>query len=101
MKHHLIRYKTKPELADENERLVKAVFQQLRSKSPEGVRYMTWRSGDGTFVHLVETETDVHADLITGLAAFEAFQSGIRDRCIEPPHREVMTVVGNYRMLDE
>ncbi|MFB9978484.1 hypothetical protein ACFSQQ_18130 [Mesorhizobium kowhaii] len=101
MKHHLIRYKTKPELADENERLVKAVFQQLRDKSPEGVRYMTWRSGDGTFVHLVETETEGHADLITGLAAFEAFQSGIRDRCIEPPHREVMTVVGNYRMLDE
>ena len=36
-----------------------------------------------------------------GLAAFEAFQNGIRDRCIEPPHQDVMTVVGNYRMLDE
>jgi hypothetical protein len=101
MKHHLIRYKTKPELAAENERLVKAVFQELRDKSPEGVRYMTWRSGDGTFVHLVEMETEDRAGLITGLAAFETFQSGIRDRCIEPPHRDVMTVVGNYRMLDE
>ncbi|KAA3452647.1 hypothetical protein C7I87_00250 [Mesorhizobium sp. SARCC-RB16n] len=101
MKHHLIRYKTKPDRADENERLVKAVFEELRGKSPEGVRYMTWRSGDGTFVHLVETETDEHADIISGLAAFEAFQNGIRDRCIDPPHRDAMTVVGHYRMLDE
>ncbi|MER8373061.1 hypothetical protein [Mesorhizobium sp. M1406] len=101
MKRHLIRYKTKPERADENERLVKAVFHELREKSPEGVRYMTWRSDDGTFVHLVETETEAHADIITGLAAFEAFQNGIRDRLIERPQREEMTVVGSYRMLDQ
>jgi hypothetical protein len=62
---------------------------------------MTWRSSDGTFIHLVEMETEAHANMITGLAAFEAFQNGIRARCIEPPHREVMTVVGNYRMLGE
>ncbi|MER8571672.1 hypothetical protein NKH19_07135 [Mesorhizobium sp. M1338] len=101
MKRHLIRYRTKPERADENERLVKAVFHELREKSPEGVRYMTWRSDDGTFVHLVETETEAHADIITGLAAFEAFQNGIRDRLIERPQREEMTVVGSYRMLDQ
>ncbi|MFD1988156.1 hypothetical protein ACFSOZ_37690 [Mesorhizobium newzealandense] len=100
MKRHLIRYKIKPEQADENERLVKAVFQELAEKAPDGVRYMTLRAGDGTFVHLVETETDAHADLITGLAAFEAFQNGFRDRCIERPQREEMTVVGSYRMLD-
>ncbi|MER9326216.1 hypothetical protein NKJ26_25345 [Mesorhizobium sp. M0152] len=101
MKHHLIRYKTKPERADENERLVKAVFQELRDKSPEGVRYMTWRSSDGTFVHMVEMETEGHAGIIPGLAAFEAFQDGIRDRCIDPPHRDVMTMVGHYRMQAE
>lgn len=37
MKRHLIRYKTKPEKADENERLIKAVFQELQDKSPDGV----------------------------------------------------------------
>ena len=73
MKRHLIRYKTKPERADENERLIKAVFKELRDKAPDGVRYMTLRSGDGTFVHLVETETDAHSDIITGLAAFEGW----------------------------
>ncbi|TGT62290.1 hypothetical protein EN802_33430, partial [bacterium M00.F.Ca.ET.159.01.1.1] len=68
---------------------------------PEGVRYMTWRSSAGTFVHLVEMETEKHAGIIPGLAAFEAFQDGIKERCIEPPHRDAMTVVGHYRMLDE
>ena len=101
MKRLLIRYKMKPERADENERLIKAVFQELRDKSPDGVRYMALRSGDGTFAHLVETETDAHADIITGLAAFQAFQDGFRDRCSEPPQRDEMAVVGSYRMLDE
>ncbi|WP_348629586.1 hypothetical protein [Mesorhizobium sp. M7A.F.Ca.ET.027.03.2.1] len=50
---------------------------------------------------MVETKTEAHADIITGLAAFEAFQSGIRDRLIERPQREEMTVVGHYRMLDQ
>ena len=38
MKRHLILYKMKPERADENERLIQAVFQELRDKSPDGVR---------------------------------------------------------------
>ncbi len=101
MKRHLIRYKMKPERADENERLIKAVFQELRDKSPDSVRYMALRSGDGTFVHLVETETDAHADIITGLAAFQAFQDGFKDRCSEPPQRDEMAVVGSYRVLGE
>ena len=35
------------------------------------------------------------------LAAFKAFQSGIRERCIEPPQPGGATIVGNYRMLAE
>jgi hypothetical protein len=62
---------------------------------------MALRASDGTFVHLVETETDAHADIITGLAAFQAFQDGFRERCSEPPQRDEIAVVGSYRMLDE
>ena len=39
--------------------------------------------------------------LLPGLAAFKAFQSGIRERCIEPPQPGAVTIVGNYRMLAE
>ena len=53
-----------------------------------------------TFVHLVET-TEGDASPLTRLAAFQVFQSGIRDRCAEPPLVRQATIVGNYRMLGE
>ena len=37
----------------------------------------------------------------SGTTAFQAFQTGIRDRCIEPPQSGEVTIVGNYRMLGE
>ena len=100
MRRMLIRYKTKPELADTNAALVAAVFAELKAARPDGVRYLTLRLEDGTFVHFVETEDDA-AGVLPGLAAFKAFQNGIRDRCIEPPQPGSATIVGNYRMLAE
>ena len=35
MKRTLVRYRTKPEHAQENERLIEKVFQELRARSPE------------------------------------------------------------------
>ena len=58
------------------------------------------RLEDDTFVHLVETEADA-ASAIPGLAAFKLFQSGIRERCIEPPEAGSAIIVGNYGMLDQ
>jgi hypothetical protein len=34
------------------------------------------------------------------LPAFQAFQSGIRDRCDELPLVRLARIVGNYRMLE-
>jgi hypothetical protein len=48
---------------------------------------------------LVETEAD--SNTLPGLAAFKAFQNGIRERCVEPPLAGGATIVGNYRMLDQ
>jgi hypothetical protein len=99
MKRTLIRYKTKPEMADVNAELIKRVFEELKAAKLEGVRYLSLRLDDDTFVHLVETESDDSA--LPNLAAFKAFQSGIRERCVEPPVLRSATVVGNYRMLDQ
>ena len=101
MRRTLIRYKAKPEAADENADLVAAVFAELKAAKPEGVRYLTLRLEDDSFVHLVETSADDGSSPIPKLAAFQAFQSGIRDRCAEPPVPRGATVVGNYRMLNE
>ena len=75
------------------------MFAELHSKSPEGVRYLAVKLGDGTFIHLVETKNG--SNPITTLDAFRAFQNGIKERCIEPPQSGDVTIVGNYRMLEE
>ena len=58
MKRTLIRYKTKPDMADKNAELIAAVFAELKAAKPEGVRYLSLRLDDDTFVHIVETTTD-------------------------------------------
>jgi hypothetical protein len=40
MKRTVVRYKTKPEQAEENARLIEKVFQELRTRAPDGVRYL-------------------------------------------------------------
>jgi hypothetical protein len=47
MKLTVVRYRTKPEMADENARLIQAVFQELRAESRDEVRYVALRLSDG------------------------------------------------------
>ena len=101
MKRTLIRYKTRPELADKNAELIAGVFAELKAAKPDGVRYVALRLEDDSFVHFVETEADDGASALPKLAAFQAFQGGIRERCVEPPLARGVTIVGNYRMLGE
>ena len=69
MKRTLVRYRTKPEKAQENERLIADVFQELRARSPAGVRYLVVKLADGTFVHFASVEDG--ASPVTALAAFQ------------------------------
>ena len=101
MKRTLIRYKTKPEMTEKNSELIAAVFAELKAAQPEGTRYLSLRLEDDTFIHFVETTADDGASALPKLASFAAFQSGIRERCAEPPLVRGVTIVGNYRMLDE
>jgi hypothetical protein len=94
----VIRYTTKPERAEENERLIRAVFAELSERRPEGVRYAAFRLGDGvSFVHVVVLDGDENPLLAS--AAFGAFQSGIQDRCAEGPVPADAAIVGSYRLL--
>lgn len=101
MKRTLVRYRTKPDRTDENQRLIESVFQELRVKAPPGVRYAALKLADGTFIHFAAVEDGGNGNPILALEAFRAFQGGIRDRCTEPPQSVEPTVIGNYRMLDE
>lgn len=101
MKRMIVRYKAKPEHADENARLIGKVFEELQAKSPAGVRYVALRLGDGTFLHFASVDSEDGVSPIPRLDAFVRFQSGIKERCVEPPQSSDVTIVGNYRMLGE
>lgn len=76
----MIRYKTKPEAADEYQRLIEEVFRDLSEKALPGVKCAAVRPDGGVIVRLVETgESDNNS--ILDLEAFAAFQRGIRERC--------------------
>lgn len=91
----VIRYRTKPECADENERLIRAVFAQLAAHNPEGLRYAAFRLDDGvSFVHVAQVDGDENP--LIALAAFGEFQAGIKDRCVEGPTPADATVIGSF-----
>ena len=71
MKRTLIRYKTRPEVADKNAELIAAVFAELKAAQPEGVRYLSLRLEDDTFIHLVESAADDGSSALPKLAAFQ------------------------------
>ena len=49
----VIRYRTKPDRADENERLIRDVFEELASEQPEGLQYAAFRLDDRvSFLHI-------------------------------------------------
>ena len=101
MKRTLIRYRTRPDMTDKNAELIAAVFAELKAAQPDGVRYLSLRLDDGSFIHFVETDASDGSSALQNLASFKAFQSGIRERCAEPPQVGGVTIVGNYRMLGE
>jgi acyl dehydratase len=96
----VVRYKTRPECADENERLIRAVFAELAEQSPGGLRYAAFRLDDGvSFVHVAVLDGDENP--LTVSAAFGEFQSGIKDRCVDGPAAADATAVGSYRLLPQ
>jgi hypothetical protein len=96
----VIRYKTKPERADENERLIRDVFAELAKQNPEGLRYAAFRLDDGvSFLHVAVL--DGAENPLSVSAAFGEFQSGIADRCAEGPTPADATVIGSYRLLPD
>jgi hypothetical protein len=101
MKHTVVRYKTRPDAAEDNEHLIRAVFEELRATSPGGIRYLALRLNDGTFIHFSVAASKDGANPLPQLEAFRSFQAGVKERCTEPPHVSDATIVGNYGMLIE
>ncbi len=97
MKTIVVRYQTKPERADENQRLIERVFAELEERRPKGFTYKALRMDDGvSFVHVVIEHDVDEADSLQEVPAFQAFVADIAERCDLPPAAVGGTVVGDY-----
>jgi hypothetical protein len=92
----MVRYQVRPDAAAENERLIRQVFEEIGREKPGGVRYRSMKLADGvSFVHVASYDGEGPSPL-TQLAAFKAFVSGIKERCVEPPVTVEATSIGAY-----
>ena len=94
-KNVVVRYRTRPDAAEENARLVEGVFTSLADTMPGDFRYTTYRLADGvTFVHIAlfaGTENP-----LATLPAFAEFQRELPQRCEEQPAPSEAVIVGSY-----
>ena len=98
MKAVVVRYQAKPERADENQKLIEAVFADLEARRPNGFTYQAFRLEDGvSFVHVVIEHDVEQPDSLQDVPAFQAFVAGVADRCDVAPVAMGATVVGAYR----
>jgi len=92
----MVRYKVRPEHADENVALVEAVYARLAHERPPRLHYATFRLPDGvSFMHIV-VDTEQPGAILGELAEFQAFTADIASRCDEPPVVTALTLVGSY-----
>jgi hypothetical protein len=96
MSQVMIRYTVKPEHAEENERLVRAVYEELARTEPSGLRYATFKLDDGvSFVHVAANETGGETPL-RGVSAFREFTKDIVERCVQPPVTSELHEIGSF-----
>ena len=94
----MVRYRVHPDRVTENEKLVRAVYDELAALKPAGLRYATFKLADGvTFIHVAQHD---EPNPLPAASAFQQFQEGIRDRCEEPPVATELHAVGSYRLFE-
>jgi hypothetical protein len=100
MPNIVVRYRTKPERAEENRQLVENVFAQLDEMGATGFAYASFRLADGvSFVHVLVEGDGGGSVALTDVPAFKEFVAGIAQRCDEQPVAQQATVVGAHGML--
>ena len=94
MKRVMVRYRVRPDAVERNEELVRAVYASLAELARADFTYATHKLDDGvSFVHLAAYEGE---SPLPSVPAFQAFTSGIRERCDEPPVVSELEEVGAY-----
>jgi hypothetical protein len=102
MRQVMVRYKVKPERVEENEELVRAVYEEIHRTEPAGLRYATFKLDDGvSFVHLAADESENGDSPLSKVKAFQEFQKDIEDRTDEGPVVTELDLIGSFRLLGD
>jgi hypothetical protein len=85
------------EAADENQRRVEGVFDELAADQPDTVSYIVLRLADDSFVHVsFHNHGDDEVNPIASTGAFAHFQDGHADRRNGPVDQQTAELVGAY-----
>ncbi len=85
------------EAADENQRRVEAVFDELSATKPTTVSYIVLRLADDSFLHVsFHDHGDDEVNPIASTPAFAHFQEGHADRRDGGVDQQTATLVGSY-----
>jgi hypothetical protein len=85
------------EAADENQRRVEGVFDELAATKPDNVSYIVLRLADDSFVHVsFHNHGDDEPNPIASTAAFAHFQEDHADRREGGVDQQTATLVGAY-----
>jgi hypothetical protein len=99
MENRLVtRYRTNSKAsADENQRRVEGVFEELSAMKPDNVSYLVLRLADDSFVHVsFHNHRDDETNPISSTAAFAHFQDGHESRRDGAVDQQTATLVGSY-----
>jgi predicted SnoaL-like aldol condensation-catalyzing enzyme len=88
---------TSPAAADENQRRIEGVFEELRATAPQNVSYLVLRLADGSFVHVsFHDHGDDEPNPIASTMAFSHFQDGHETRRQGAVDQQSAVLVGSY-----
>jgi hypothetical protein len=94
----LIRYTVKPEHIHRSTELLRAVYADLKSTGPTGLRYETFQvEGTGEFLAVIESDGGPGDAAHHRLASFQRYRAALDDICVELPTVAYVETVGAYR----
>lgn len=97
-KRLVTRYRTNSKTAaDENQKRIEGVFEELSVKKPDNVSYIVLRLADDSFVHVsFHNHRDDESNPISSTAAFAHFQDQHESRHDGAVDQQTATLVGSY-----
>ena len=91
----MIRYKLKRDQVERNLELLRAVYEELESVQPDGLRWATFHLEDE--VSFVDFAVVDGPGRLSRLKAWRPYRATLDERCDEPPVMTELQEVGSFR----